>query len=704
MKQQVCKTSTFVVDLDKSTFAGLESDHKIIQYSVPTLFKDKPNEYGVLHNWAKDNIDHPYYLNLPAKKLFVLLPKQEDVPPLSFENNVLNKSEFTEFKSRDKFHFIVKLLLAKYFEINENFVTNDKFFLHVTVNRSNTWATVLRADISHNYKKKDALEFFIKDEATRLRKINHEEFSKFHFKDIIYGQSIKGGQLFFKQLKRSEIKDFKERLFVKPKTGFVKNTKTKIKYHSILDSAAHESSKAFLLERFSAKFISFLNQQGIAAELKELQLAKVDIGKRPDGLSIGKFNVTLIDGRKSKKQKLSEVFKGNESITFVEGEISKISQDDNCLFVMDYNKDDFDERFKSEIDPYKAFKNDTERFNVPKQGICLNENYFNDDAEDLTPDEYLNYEGLNESDLERNLGICVNQLFLKNLLLRQSYNSLPSLPVLKNYTFCFRNYLLFISDGKLVVQKFDTAGELMEAVVQRHPKLNKEEVFDSIYKYHNPFPTAKEFDFLTHKIMFSNENVIEIVDIPERAFYDEDEIKSRIAQRNKKRPKSEFKSKGSDETSRSFNDLIDFDVEDVELSYEELKAKYGKGDEGFLKTIFGSKDERALVRFLNENTDITIKGLKQDNIFSTYTGVWFDESNKQYFVGRTHGYQSKQDKGSQMKQLVIHKGTLNQSDFFELLDVSFIRYKEITVNPYPFKLIEMYETITTPSVELQVSN
>jgi len=157
--------------------------------------------------------------------------------------------------------------------------------------------------------------------------------------------------------------------------------------------------------------------------------------------------------------------------------------------------------------------------------------------------------------------------------------------------------------------------------------------------------------------------------------------------------KSEFKSHERNAISLEFNNFLDEEVEDIMLSYQDLKLKYGKGENGFLKKIFNSKDERPFIKFLNDETSIKLKGLKQDGIFSTYTGLWFDELHHQYFVGRTYGYQHKQDKGSQMKKIITHFGTLYTEKFFELLNVDFIRHKEITVNPYPFKLIEMYEVI-----------
>lgn len=696
MKTQLCKTSSILIDIENSSFKKLNEEYSIYQFNLPSYIQEKINQYAFHQNWAKDNLNYPYYLNIPSKKLYVLAPKNEIIQDLTFEEKKLPFSLFNDFKSRNKCHLIIKLLLAKYFELTENFVSNDKFFLHANVNRSKTWATVLKIELSHNYKNTNAIEFFVSDEANRLKKISLDEYNKFYSKEIIYGQSIRNGQLFFKQLKRKEIKTFQGLLFTKPKTGFVGNTKSKINYHSIIEATGHESSKAYLLERFSVKFLHFINEFGIKASPKELNLRKVEIKNNRAELEIKNFNIALVDGRMVKKHSLNELFPNSEYFSFTEKTVAELKENNSCLFVMDYNKEDFPVRFNDETDPYKTFKESIEHTAIAKQGICINENYFDEDASDseISKEGYLNYEGLNKDDFERNLSICVTQLYLKNILLNKIASNLPNNDVLKNHCFCFRNYLLYVESEELKIEKHESTEDLLNKVASKFNNLNIEKLFQDIYSYHNPFPTTKDFDFLNHKLIFSNSSVIEIIDIPERSFYDEDEIKLRIADRNKQRPKTEFKSIINDSISNQFNNFIDEDVENIMISYEELKAKYGKGESGFLKQIFGSKDERPFIKFLNANTCIQVKGLKQDSIFSIYSGVWFDEVLQQYFVGRTHGYQHKQDKGSQMKKVITHFGSFNEHMFFELLNVDFIRYKEMTVNPYPFKLIEIFQTIT----------
>ncbi|PKP17868.1 MAG: hypothetical protein CVU05_14720 [Bacteroidetes bacterium HGW-Bacteroidetes-21] len=302
--------------------------------------------------------------------------------------------------------------------------------------------------------------------------------------------------------------------------------------------------------------------------------------------------------------------------------------------------------------------------------------------------------------IEKEIDKDCSELFnyFKNQYIAIGRNDEQLHEILKAQCFCFRNYLLFVKENLIEIEKFETVGELLERVTVICENLDASKIFETILVYHNPFGSKKEFDLYNHKIIFSNNAVLEILDIPERAFYDEEEIKQRIADRTKQRIKSEFKSSCSDRVSELYNSFLDDEVENMRISYEDLKMQYGKGERGFFKQIFSSKDERPFIKFLNEKTKIQVKGLKQDAIFSTYSGVWYDEIQQQYFVGRTHGYQHKQDKGSQMKKVIIHYGLFDNESFFKLLNVDFIRYKEITVNPYPFKLIEMYDTIMSESL------
>lgn len=699
MKLKKCKTSSILVDLVNSSFESLRDQFSIQQYELPSSIKDKANIYSFFQNWAKDSLDQPYYINIPLRRIYVLVNNSGTIPVLEYENTALTRSLFTDYNKRDKIHILLKLLLAKYFEFTESFVSNDRFFVHASVNKSNSWATVLRVDLAHNYKNLNEVEFFVKDEATRLKSVSYSEFTKYYARETAYGQSIKNGQAFYKQLKRKEIETFEGVIFVKPSPGLLKNSKAKIHFHSILDSVSHETSKSFLLERFCTGFLTFVSSYGLKVNSKELDLIQIE-SKDRKSLPQELARVTLIDGRRNKTKPLEAIFSEFDDVELVVGSLDNLADTARLLYVMDYAKEDFPNRFQGEDDPYLKLKSRKDLLSIPKQGICINENCFGDNDQ-TSNDEYLTYEGLSKTDLQRNLNICLTQLALKEALLKGKATLLPGMKSFNNYSFSFRNYLLFVDGDRIEIERFESGAELLSRLQLRHSTLDMDEVAQNIYDYHNPFPDRVDFDFLSHKLMFNHAGVFEIVELPERAFYDEEEIRQRINDRNKKRSITEFRPTAEGKFVDGFNQFLDENVSDAMISYEELKAKYGKGEDGFFKYVFNAKDERAFVAFLNEQTEVKVKGLKQDNIFSTYTGVWFDQVRKQYFVGRTLGYQHTQDKGYQMRKIVCHQGELNVQDFFSFLNVDFIRYKEVTVNPFPFKLIEMYETILSDSLQLK---
>lgn len=467
-----------------------------------------------------------------------------------------------------------------------------------------------------------------------------------------------------------------------------------------MDEAHHEKSKSLIIQNFLSQFVKFLSKYDISISEKELNLRRIDKKYENESLGIRDFKISLVDGRKNKGLPLSQLLAFPDAlqneINVTETTTGDLSPNESVLFVMDYSKEDFTKYYPNEEDPYLEFKNSKSHANVAKQGICVNELSFADEVS-LSQQDYFNYSGISGKDLERNLSICVNQLFLKSILLSGDCSQLPLIELLENKLFVYKNKVMYVAQGKLNItdiNSFEAFDELSKQVTGRS------DIFDVFYelnKYHNPFSKGEsEFDLSKFRLLISKDSVIELIDYPERVFYDDKEIQSRIKNRNKKRSLDEFKAKESSEIAATYNEYLTNNVEELSLSYEELKTKYGKGEDGFLKTIFyKNQDSKTYAdtifrNFLDENKGIKIKGLKEDGIFATHTGIWFDKEQMQYFVGRTHGYgKHKQDKGFQMKKILVHSGQFNKDTFFPLLNIDFIRFKELTVNPYPFKLINM---------------
>src|SRR3546814_725903 len=115
MKHKLCKTSSLLINLNGSSFDVFQRLHEVYEYALPAYFQDRYNEYGVLHNWAKDNLSAPYYLNIPSKKLYLLTDKNQQAPLLSYDGKSLPSQSFNDLWAPNKVHIILKLLQAKYF-------------------------------------------------------------------------------------------------------------------------------------------------------------------------------------------------------------------------------------------------------------------------------------------------------------------------------------------------------------------------------------------------------------------------------------------------------------------------------------------------------------------------------------------------------------------------------------------------------------
>lgn len=687
------KTSSFIIDVENSTFKTLLDSFKIVQYELPYRLCKGSSYFGRLHNWAKSKIPYSYHINIGKRKLYVLTPKECTPLELRISDNdrTLIAQDFNSFRKAHEVHIWVKLLVAEYLRRDNSFVSNDTFYIYATTNKTRTWATVLSIKVNHDYNDMKRLVINVKESATRLKQISTGDYKAYYSKNIAYGMSIVKGSPIFKQLRKDQIEEYDKRLFVKPKPNAKNKFKTKIGYHSISDHIKHETSKSYLVSEFVEKFITFLCQNNIVASQKELELTNVS-GKIRGKLNIRGFNVSLIDARKAKQNNLSDfVFlpKAYEgSITIEKKDIAELDNSDATLFVMDYNNEDFKRYYPPDEDPYISFKQNKE-LPIPKQGICVNELSFGDTL-DLSKEDYFDYKGLADKDKTRNLSICFSQLYLKKILLEKDCSGLPNLELIKGKVFTHKNHLMYIDDDKLEVRKiedFDDFEKIVKKVTGRG------DVMEFLYKsfdYNNPFSKKKDLDLNLFRLIISKDAVLEISEYSERAFYDETEVKNRIANRNKPRPISDFIVNSTAPLAIEWNEYLRDHVEETMISYEGLKSKYGKGEDGFIKQIFNFHNETPVLKYLAENTGLGIKGLKQDGIFAIHSGIWFDKSTMQYFVAKKLGYSNyDQDKSFQMRKIVVHKGTFDQDSFFPLLNIDFVRFKEYTVQPYPFKLIGM---------------
>ncbi len=87
-----------------------------------------------------------------------------------------------------------------------------------------------------------------------------------------------------------------------------------------------------------------------------------------------------------------------------------------------------------------------------------------------------------------------------------------------------------------------------------------------------------------------------------------------------------------------------------------------------------------------------IGGFKSDDVQMS-KGIWYDLTDFAYTVGDVIGFKDAQDRANLVRRFDVlygEKRGFNIQEFLEATGVQFIRYRQYTVFPYPFYLIEKY--------------
>lgn len=104
----------------------------------------------------------------------------------------------------------------------------------------------------------------------------------------------------------------------------------------------------------------------------------------------------------------------------------------------------------------------------------------------------------------------------------------------------------------------------------------------------------------------------------------------------------------------------------------------------------GEYNTNSLLEYYKTIWDVT--GFKSDDVQMS-KGIWYDLTDFAYTVGDVNGFKDAQDKANLVRRFDILYGDKSGFKLEELLEataVQFIRYRQYTVYPYPFYLIEKY--------------
>lgn len=110
----------------------------------------------------------------------------------------------------------------------------------------------------------------------------------------------------------------------------------------------------------------------------------------------------------------------------------------------------------------------------------------------------------------------------------------------------------------------------------------------------------------------------------------------------------------------------------------------------FKKNKKGEYNTNPLLKFYKLIWDV--HGFKSDDVQMS-KGIWYDLADLAYTVGDVNGFKNAQDKANLVRRFDVlygDKAEFNLEELLEATAVQFIRYRQYTVYPYPFYLIEKY--------------
>lgn len=388
-------------------------------------------------------------------------------------------------------------------------------------------------------------------------------------------------------------------------------------------------------------------------------------------------------------------------------------------------------------DPYKDYAE--EYAYTVSQSLNINrlteteEESFDDDEADAQPakkkvplepqseEAYLGYKKPSKTKLKIPLLNSLYQLYLKDIV-RHPENARQRLEVLnrmRNNIFLYAEGLVYLEGDALVFMRTTNNSEAESLLKKRTgrdlmtdvllPALNRkkypdyEDIEDEDQKN-----ILKNCRFIVHP-----DYVWQIDDSPERVLHNIPEIQRRLRVMSKERPKEDFRptykspelAVFGEEQLQAYEYFLDEEVEEAYISFNTLTRKYGKRKEGKEDTGFyrllGIKNSAKFKKYVTAKLGITFGSPKGKDVIPAYTGISYVPETQQYYVGDKYGISERyrQDKGFVFRRVVVHDGDTTPDTLFELLklnlfpllEVNFIRYKQYTVYPFPFKLIEIWK-------------
>jgi len=511
-------------------------------------------------------------------------------------------------------------------------------------------------------------------------------------------------------------------------------------------------SRCYVLNQNLSDVQRYLQSIGIDAEMQVLSFSLVSTGTNKeckDELPFPDYPVTLIDARLNKSREFEKVVSALRAARgdcqfVVKNKAAMETPGETELFLVirDYGKAAFEKGgpLKEEYgdDPYR----DDEKLKA--KGVVLktlvinpqdrkltnksadDEDYDIETDEDGNEDEddkkemqayfkasgkYLQYNLPSGTNLKRDLTVSLSGLHIRDILMRNENISerFPCYSLLEGLVFLYRQKVLFVDKGKLHI--INLSDSHFDSEFKRLTERDYEDVEEQIYRYHS-FDDEKPLDkeqtdelLKGHQyIIVSKEFVIEITKGNDcKALFDTGTMLERMLNRTEQKSIKDFMvtTETDDPSVTTWNNFLNKVRRDgtTSASYENLVKAKSKTQAPSSSTErlggyteLGKTHPKSKSEWDNDLSDylgIDLRSTKK-TVTDWSKGILFDHENLQYMVGQKNAFKDEQTRSNLIRGIILIYGEFNPDKFFPLLDVSFVRYKQYTVLPFPFHLIKKF--------------
>jgi hypothetical protein len=751
-KQHTAKTTTLVVDRPQN-YALLEARFRLVRYLIPNALRHRgnPTDFGHVHNTVRDQLDYPYrsfqHDKLDGAKnekwaIYVLYPREAEISELVlswFRDEPLPRGEIAF--SDLPLHVLLKLLEFRFFrgDKTHRFVGQDKCYVYARPGgKDSAFHYCVEIELSGapaNTEGAPTQEFRVIPHARCFGKAT----SPFRPGWAFFGKRFVGSRFLFLHLKSEAVEQEPTVYSLVTFSG----KRAQVKYHDLRDVNAGRGKIVF---DFTQQFIANLKEVDIVAHLRERTFTLAPLSKTANIEVQQLKEVGIYDNRLRRAHSLDDyvdLFQGMyPALRFVALEDIRRAPQGGVIVLLDATAEDFKEDgiLFGQTDPYPVLYRGHP--NVPKHSINVNSN----DPDALEGGDYLDYSliQLPDKDFARNLHVVLSELYLKCAIIHgTAHFPLPFLP--DELAFVRRGRsgggtittALWFADQQLhFVNLGDpTQSEAFYELLERWG-VDWDEQYDKLLAERKRIPERGSIkDLPTFDIIVGRDLFVAIEDLAERILYEYDAIEQRhqeqysiaypikhfqlapqydriqqerstllsleqMVQQGLLDGSKEPTSKNARQSQAFYKQLLEYDafLEEVAvthplLSYQELTS--GEWRERIAR-IFGSKTtnegkyHRKLIAGIYNDLEMFLSE-RGENV-RLYQGIWYDDTNA-FLVGSPTSMDLQgQARAHLVRRFQIMQGSshFDKEQLLATMGVLFVRYKQYTVSPYYFHLIDLY--------------